>query len=54
MIFRVRIGYSRFDIPDNNTAMSFAELAKTYIVQDKTYPVDVSIDLIEEEDETDD
>lgn len=54
MIFRVNIGYNRFDIPDNNTAMSFAELAKTYIVQDKTYNVDVSIDLIDREDEIDD
>ncbi len=34
MIFRVNIGYYRFNIPDDNTAMSFAELAKTYLEQD--------------------
>ena len=49
MIFRVTIGYYNFDIPDDNTAMSFAELAKSYMVQDKTYPIDVGISLIDEE-----
>ena len=49
MIFRVNIGYYTFDIPDNNTAMSFAQLAKEYIEQDKTYPIDVGISLIDEE-----
>lgn len=51
MIFRVNIGYNHFDIPDDNTAMSFAELAKTYVVQDKTFPIDVGISLIEEGEE---
>ena len=49
MTFRVTIGYYNFDIPDDNTAMSFAELAKSYMVQDKTYPIDVGISLIDEE-----
>lgn len=49
MIFRVNIGYYRFNIPDDNTAMSFAELAKTYLVQDKPYPVDVGITIMTEE-----
>ena len=51
MIFRVNIGYYKFDIPDNNTALSFAELAKNYIEQDKTYPIDVGITLINEDEE---
>ena len=49
MIFRVSIGYYNFDIPDDNTAMSFAELAKNFVVQDKTFPIDVGITLIDEE-----
>lgn len=50
MIYRVKVGYNTFDIPDDKTAMSFAELAKRYIVQDRSlYPIDVSIDLIDEE-----
>ena len=49
MIFQVNIGYYRFNIPDDNTAMSFAELAKTYIEQDKTYPIDVGITFMAEE-----
>lgn len=50
-IFRVNIGYYKFDIPDDNTAMSFAELAKAYVVQDKTFPIDVGITLINEDEE---
>ena len=50
-IFRVNIGYYNFDIPDDNTAMSFAELAKAYVVQDKTFPIDVGITLINEGEE---
>jgi hypothetical protein len=49
MIFRVNIGYYSFDIPDDNTGLSFAELAKTYVVQDKNYPIDVGITLMTEE-----
>lgn len=49
MIYRVKVGYNTFDIPDDKTAMSFAELAKRYVVQDRLYPIDVSIDLIDEE-----
>lgn len=48
-IFRVNIGYYKFDIPNDNTAMSFAEMAKAYVVQDKTFPIDVGISLIDEE-----
>lgn len=51
MIFRVNIGYYKFNIPDDNTAMSFSELAKTYVVQDKTFPIDVGIKLINEDEE---
>ena len=51
MIFRVSIGYYNFDIPDDNTAMSFAELAKNFVVQDKTFPIDVGITLINEDEE---
>ena len=51
MIFRVSIGYYNFDIPDDNTAMSFAELAKNFVVQDKTFPIDVGITLIDEDEE---
>lgn len=53
MIFRVNIGYNIFDIPDDNTAMSFAELAKTYVVQNEKFPIDVGISLIDEEVATD-
>ena len=49
MTFRVVIGYYSFDIPDANTAMSFAELAKASVIQDKTFPIDVGINLIDEE-----
>ena len=51
MIFRVNIGYYNFDIPDANTAMSFAELAKASVVQDKTSPIDVGITLVNEDEE---
>lgn len=51
MILRVNIGYYKFDIPDSNTAMSFAQMAKEYIEQDKTYPIDVGITLINEDEE---
>ena len=51
MIFRVNIGYYNFDIPDDNTAMSFAELAKNFIVQDKAFPIDVGITLVNEDEE---
>lgn len=51
MIFRVNIGYYNFDIPDANTAMSFAELAKASVVQDKTFPIDVGITLVNEDEE---
>lgn len=53
MIYRVKVGYNTFDIPDDKTAMSFAELAKTYVVRDRTFQVDVSIELLDEEVETD-
>lgn len=49
MIYRVKVGYNTFDIPDDKTAMSFAELAKTYVVRDRTFPVDVSIELLDKE-----
>lgn len=51
MIFRVNIGYYNFDIPDANTAMSFAELAKASVVQHKTFPIDVGITLVNEDEE---
>lgn len=49
MIYRVSIGYNRFNIPDDMTALKFAELAKTYVVQDKHFEVNVRIDLVEED-----
>ena len=49
MIYRVKVGYNTFDIPDDKTAMSFAELAKSYVVQDNVYTVDVEIELIDGE-----
>lgn len=55
MIFRVNIGYNSFDIPDDSTAMSFAELAKKYMVNDDRLMsdrgYDVSIDLLDEKEE---
>lgn len=49
MICRVRIGYYDFDIPDDETALSFAKLAKEYIRKDDN-PTIIDILLLDEED----
>ena len=49
MIYRVNIGYHRFDIPDGHTALSFAELAKKYQNNEKGYETPVTIDVLNDE-----
>ena len=47
MKYIVNIDYLKFDIPDAQTALSFAELAKNYIINDR--PSTVTIEIIEED-----
>ena len=49
MIYRVIIGYQNFDIPDDQTAISFAKLAKKYMNIKKTDSGLVYIEILNDE-----
>ena len=49
MTYRVIIDYLKFDIPDAQTALSFAELAKNCKVNEPYDGNKVTIEIIEED-----
>ena len=49
MIYRVNIGYHRFDIPEDVTALTFAGLAKKYQNNEKGYEAPVTIEILNDE-----
>lgn len=55
MFYKVKIGYNSFRFFDGEEAMSFANLAfETVVNDDKKYPVEVSIELLKNDDSEED
>lgn len=49
MFYKVTVNYIDFIIPDHNTALSFAELAKRYIVNEDDRPDKVTVEVLTNE-----
>ena len=49
MFYKVTVNYIDFIIPDHNTALSFAELTKRYIVNEDDRPDKVTVEVLTNE-----
>lgn len=49
MFYKVTVNYIDFIIPEHHTALSFAELAKRYIVNEDDRPDKVTVEVLTNE-----